>query len=734
MQKIIKKIKKLLPFILIFGGYLLVAVVIFKHRLLNINTHYGMPDVDPDGTIWYFWARFVADKNNLNFNMNNLFSSYPYGYDLTPIPFFSIIYEINIRLINFLGFSWQNILLVINTSLVYTYAASALSAFLLTYYLTRSKYASMIAGFIFSFSFYHILMGRGYISQNHFEFIPLYFLSLFYHLDKKNIETLILSGLAFTIMFMANSYWAFYSLIFSFPILLFYKKDEVYEKIKSVFLYYLVVLGIGILININFFREQFFVFNPVLLKMSGKVFEPKNQVVDLLTFFVPSVNNFIYKDFGFGNNFLGYTSLALGLSGLFFIRRIKKYTLLLFCFLLSILLASYIPNLFFINEMYFKLFPAFRAVSRLNIFSSMFLSLMAGLSITYFLTRYKDYLSKSALIIWRLLFVVVCALILLEGLNSDITWERTTDFSKIAALYDPIKNNPDIKVIAGYPMNLSNGTNGTPPNYERLGQVIHGRSLVGGLDPFWLQGSDYFNSVKNIEKKETLDNLSKSGVDTIIVYKNLLNNSQKIIANLKADKRLNYIADYRADYDDSAYVSANDLARSFSVFQIKDVVTNNKNKIESNVVVRNLGEGSYKYNKDSGTKYRISLKNINNKIEVILDEPYSIKWKMYINKNNFLGDLPYLYEKDIYGNTHIRTDIYKNGWVVDPGYIIKNFDKSLYKQNPDGSVDIELTLYFRPQSYFYLGLIVSGTTLFLCAGYLIISVVRKYGRHSNQQD
>ncbi len=51
----------------------------------------------------------------------------------------------------------------------------------------------------------------------------------------------------------------------------------------------------------------------------------------------------------------------------------------------------------------------------------------------------------------------------------------------------------------------------------------------------------------------------------------------------------------------------------------------------------------------------------------------------------------------------------------------------MYKENPDGSIDIELTLYFKPQSYFYLGIIISGTTLILCLGYLGYVFYRKRG-------
>jgi hypothetical protein len=49
----------------------------------------------------------------------------------------------------------------------------------------------------------------------------------------------------------------------------------------------------------------------------------------------------------------------------------------------------------------------------------------------------------------------------------------------------------------------------------------------------------------------------------------------------------------------------------------------------------------------------------------------------------------------------------------------------MYKENPDGSIDVELTLYFKPQSYFYLGIIISGTTLILCLGCLGYAFYRK---------
>lgn len=51
-------------------------------------------------------------------------------------------------------------------------------------------------------------------------------------------------------------------------------------------------------------------------------------------------------------------------------------------------------------------------------------------------------------------------------------------------------------------------------------------------------------------------------------------------------------------------------------------------------------------------------------------------------------------------------------------------DYKYYIENLDGSIDVELTLYFKPQSYFYLGIIVSVTTFALLILWLIVDSVR----------
>jgi len=83
-----------------------------------------------------------------------------------------------------------------------------------------------------------------------------------------------------------------------------------------------------------------------------------------------------------------------------------------------------------------------------------------------------------------------------------------------------------------------------------------------------------------------------------------------------------------------------------------------------------------------------------------------------------ISDLAYLWKRQIFDESHDMVDEYANGWTIDPEYIKANYPKEYYRIHSDGSIDIELTLYFKPQSYFYMGLMVSGIILIICARYL----------------
>lgn len=126
----------------------------------------------------------------------------------------------------------------------------------------------------------------------------------------------------------------------------------------------------------------------------------------------------------------------------------------------------------------------------------------------------------------------------------------------------------------------------------------------------------------------------------------------------------------------------------------------------------------------SPTQYKINLTNISKPVYINFSESYSPYWRIRIGEFDWLKVLT---EKNYFvmDNNHFQNDATLNSFYVDPASICKTYT---CKKNSDGTYDIDLTLYFRPQSYVYLGLIVSGITLVGCLFYLAWAWIGRRGR------
>lgn len=132
------------------------------------------------------------------------------------------------------------------------------------------------------------------------------------------------------------------------------------------------------------------------------------------------------------------------------------------------------------------------------------------------------------------------------------------------------------------------------------------------------------------------------------------------------------------------------------------------------------------YKPISASEYRVSLKNLSNSIYLNFSETYHPDWKLktgefkwweVLTKNDyFLSD-----------KNHFQTEAGLNSFLIDPTETKRaDLDRSTYIENPDGSIDLDLTLYFKPQSYFYLGLAISSVTLILLLGSLLFLSFRRH--------
>lgn len=111
------------------------------------------------------------------------------------------------------------------------------------------------------------------------------------------------------------------------------------------------------------------------------------------------------------------------------------------------------------------------------------------------------------------------------------------------------------------------------------------------------------------------------------------------------------------------------------------------------------------------TEYKISLLNIYKPIYLNLSEAFHPYWKIRVgefsrfkvltDKNYFLPD-----------KFHFENDAKLNSFLIDPKLVCKN----------SSNCNINLTLYFAPQSYVYLGGIISLITLIVMIGYFIFQL------------
>ena len=235
------------------------------------------------------------------------------------------------------------------------------------------------------------------------------------------------------------------------------------------------------------------------------------------------------------------------------------------------------------------------------------------------------------------------------------------------------------------------------------------------------------NVINNKDKFSSL--LNYFGIKYLIIPYDPMNEWDSQVYSNMLEK--NKYLDILLSMDNLNYIPLSNKLHLFINNQYKSIIESEKisyNKINSSKYILNISSSGLNndlyFLQTYHNNWKLYLKPINsntkdcNVIQEYNNDGKNIKECEHTQKFFEGEELSYLWKKPIFEDTHQLVYDYANQWTIDPEYIKANYDNSYYKENPDGSIDIELTLYFKPQSYFYLGIIISGTTLILCLGYL----------------
>ena len=213
------------------------------------------------------------------------------------------------------------------------------------------------------------------------------------------------------------------------------------------------------------------------------------------------------------------------------------------------------------------------------------------------------------------------------------------------------------------------------------------------------------------------------------------------------------------DFDNSISESSKNSIGSINQLENKKILK----KIEENeyfalyeldkvyqVPIISSKDGKTCFQKINPVKYKIFIPNLKGKINLEFNNIFSNWWRIYIepSANSMVGneveyykmsdtheynynekifeisDLKYLFSNPIFNNSHKMVKDYANSWEVDSEYIKKNYSEKYYKVNQDGSIGVELTIYFKIQSYYHYGLLIIIISFLTAIGYVVYKKIK----------
>ncbi len=200
---------KLVELLLIPAAFYLFVFFLFTYPLLlRFSTHFFTDTGDGLQNVWNLWWVNKAITQLHQSPLHTNYLHYPYGTSLlghTLNPFNGLL---AIPLLRFFTLVQTHNLIVI-----FSFVSAGVTAFLLCYYLTRSYPASLVGGFIFTFSNYHFAHAEGHLQLVSMEWIPLFVLCCYLFLERPGIPLGIAGGLVLLAILMCDYYYFFYSVV-----------------------------------------------------------------------------------------------------------------------------------------------------------------------------------------------------------------------------------------------------------------------------------------------------------------------------------------------------------------------------------------------------------------------------------------------------------------------------------------------------------------------------------------
>ena len=190
--------------------YLFAFFLLTYPLLLNFNTHFFTDAGDGFMNIWnIWWINTAVSQPSIHPSIwHTDLLHYPFGTTLlgqTLNPFNGLLAVPLLKVISLVQAH--------NVIVTFSFVMSGVTAYWLAYYLTRSFWGSIAAGYIFTFSSYHFAHYYGHLNLISMEWIPLFILCWHILITRPSVLMALASALNLWLVLLCDYYYFFYSVL-----------------------------------------------------------------------------------------------------------------------------------------------------------------------------------------------------------------------------------------------------------------------------------------------------------------------------------------------------------------------------------------------------------------------------------------------------------------------------------------------------------------------------------------
>lgn len=608
---------------------------------------------------------------------------------------------------------------------------SVIGSFFLINYLLKNKMAGIIGSIVYSYNVHTLLLQTGTLQwAMAYALAPLIIYFFIKSIDNKKLSLSVLTGF---IGFIAGSYdfrilyivvWVM--LFYIFYQILFKIKDKLYTQIVPILRY--IFIPFAIIFLLNFFWILPFYFSNTL---------SHNPLFDRAIFGSHFFNFFqgltLFHPYWTGGSpgvftvqpipFYFWLIPVFALMGLITNFKNKKILFFAFIAILGILLTKQedypFPHLYSWLYYHFPGFNAYREASKFYMLIALGYSVLIGAFVGWL---WKNWREKKWQVYGKYLVTFLIAFIFLWNAKPLITGE-------VGRLFTPVNPPSDYRILKDF-LNKDHQFSKTLwfPAYSKW-------SFFDNDHPRY---SLYYNAYEWFLEFQKNPTYRVHTYPTTKIAHDLFWNlellNQGFSDNFLDITNTKYIIvppQYKDTPDDDMFLGTSINDRSFIInlfdglafikrinIGTKDMVVYENFNFKPLIYITNVMDNVYKvipykavnYQFINPTEYLIEIKNISKPIYLNFNNSYAKDWALD------LGDKHYLSDKD-----HLQTDMKFNAFYINPTEITKNYDKKFYTINTDGSINLKLKLYYKPQDLVNIGSYVSLAALISVLTYLFIN-------------